>query len=182
MVISIWSIQPLVLVAIHFFDGDAPIQFLAVRIEKCQHLPLSFGCLWWFYKFVFFPRNLVLASFWSSHFGNNMHHGLGNFLSLRLCLLGRTGNQLLLTDLFDEFYFVQISFGIPARATGLLFAFNFWLSESRSVIPSFCFFSRGLVFIGSILDSRNRNLTALRVSKIIPDTRPSKLYRRLWNI
>ena len=86
---------------------------------------------------------------WSPHFGNNMHHGLGEFLSLRLCFLGCTGNQLLLTDLFDEFYFVQISFGIPARATGLLFAFNFWLSESRSVIPSFCIFSRGLVITPS---------------------------------
>ena len=54
-----------------------------------------------------------------------MHHRSGDLSSLHWCSKGCISNQLLLTNLFDEFDFVQISFGILARATcpfdGILF-------------------------------------------------------------
>ena len=48
----------------------------------------------------------------------NMHHRLGKLSLLCFSKKGGVSNQLHLTNLFDEFYFVQISFGIPVRAIG----------------------------------------------------------------
>ena len=88
-----------------FFDGVAPIQLLVVRIEKCQQTPCRFVAYDGFLSRLSFIAFWCSLHFWSPHFGNNMHHSLGDFLSLRSCLLGCIGNQLPLT-VFDEFHFV----------------------------------------------------------------------------
>ena len=68
---------------------------------------------------------------WSVH--DNMRHRSGDLSSLQWCSKGCISNQLLMTNLFDEFDFVQISFGIPARATG---PFD-WIHFYKSIIVAF---------------------------------------------
>ena len=60
-----------------------------------------------------------------------MHHRSSNFSPIHLGHKMYTSNQLLLTNLFDEFDFVQITtpyprIRIPARATGLFGSNSFW--------------------------------------------------------
>ena len=106
------------------FDGVAFIQFWRCESRSVNRPPCRFMA------YVGFPNLLSFLVIgcslhsWSPHFGDNMHHSLGDSLSLRSCLLGCIDNQLPLT-VFDEFHFVKVSFRIPARAAGLLVAFYF---------------------------------------------------------
>ena len=68
---------------------------------------------------------------WGVH--DNMGHRSGDLSSLHWCSKGCINNQLLLTNLFDEFDFVQISFGIPARAAGPFDGIHFY----KSIIVAF---------------------------------------------
>ena len=64
----------------------------------------------------------------------NMHHRSGDLSSLHWWNKGCISNQLLLTNLFDEFDFVQITkIRIPARAAGLFDRIHFY----KSIIVAF---------------------------------------------
>ena len=106
------------------YDGFTNLEVLALHF-------VSFSLVVW--------RSLHSGDLSWEEFGSNMHHGLRDFLSLHLCNMGCIGNQLLLTNLFDEFDFVQISFRIPARATGLLIASTFGSTNLEVPHPHFVF-------------------------------------------